>query len=385
MISILLIVCFFFGSIDITDENIKGKVVDLDTREPVSYVHISIENSPLGTVTNEDGIFSLIVPSSYSNSKLVVTHVGYEKLIVSFHQMSTNSTFKIKPIIITLDEVTVSGLNPFEIIKEASNKRKENYPFYPSKLTGFYRHGIKIDDKYTQFLETSLEIVMPHYGLILNNSKTDREIYVNELRAFETDNYYSVSPYRLFDDLFFIPVNEKSYDVEIILGRSNDSEIVISAIPKVLTSGLPGFQLTIDKKSYAYKEIQYYIPNEFWETKDFTERTLVAQEGKKKTIKERRTKFLVTYSFYNYNDKWHLKQINQSNKFAIVTENEQPHNVIYYINYVTQNISEDVSGQNKKNLLSKDQDIYSLKRKNNRPFWGSFAAHPRHRSASQSC
>jgi len=367
---ITAVICTIVASFVGNDENVKGKIVDTETNNPISYAHIIIENTHIGTITNEEGKFSLFISNNYLNSNLIITHVGYEKLIISPKEVSPFLNIQLRPVAITLDEVTISSLNPFEIIKEANNRRKENYPFSPSRLTGFYRHGIKVDGIYTQFLEASLEIIFPHYGLITNQSKVDREVYVNELRVFENINFYSVSPYRMFDDLFFVFAPEETYAAEIMTEKTNNQEIAIKATPKILTSGLPGFELIIDRESYAFKDVTYYIPTEFWETRGYTERTIQTKEGKK-MIKERRTLARIQYSFYNHKNKWYLKQVNQLSKFAILDGSESK-DVVYFINYVTQNVNESVSGLSKKNFLEKDQNIYSLKRKNNNSFWKSF-------------
>jgi hypothetical protein len=365
LITLCVLLTGFYCNAD--DIVISGKVIDSDTEKPLSYAHILLENSHLGTVTNEDGFFVLFVPERNLDQQLVVTHVGYESLKVSFKEITDDYIFKLVAKDTELKEIVISSINPFDIVIEANKRKSENYLQTPSRLVGFYRHGIKIDSDYTQFLEASVEIVMPHYSLILNNSKVDREIYVNELRAYETINYFEVSPYRLFDDLFFIPINEKSYNAEVLEQYTNDEEIVIEATPKILTSGLPGFKLTIDRTSYSFKEVQYYIPIEFWEKRDFSERVVNTSDGKK-TIKEKRTNFQVTYSFYNYQNKWHLKQVNQINSFSIITDN-QIKSVIYYINYVTNNIEENSTDVVKKNYINKEQNLYKLKRKVDNTFW----------------
>ena len=369
--ALFLVLSLLLSGVTNVDENIKGRVLDLNSGEPVGYAHVIIENTSVGTVANEDGYFSIICSDKNAALNLIVTHVGYEKQIVPLKKILTDPTILLKPSVTLLEEVVVLDKNPFEILQEAARMKKVNYPAVPTKLTGFYRHGIKIDDKYTQFLEANLQIVLPHYNLVLDQAKVGREIYVMEARSFDANNFYSVSPYRLFDDLFFIPVNEKTYEAEIVNEKSNESELAIKAVPKNLTSGLPGFLLTIDRKSYAYKEIQYYIPTEFWSTKPAVERILETKEGKK-SLKESRTKFEVTYSFYDQNGKWHLKNINQLSKFTINLNNEGSHNVVYVIDYVTQNMDDNAKDVNRKNLLEKSQDLYTLKRKKNSAFWKQY-------------
>jgi hypothetical protein len=52
-----------------TTEDVKGKIIE--------YVSIGFENKGIGTVSNRDGIFSLIVPDSLKNELVTFSHIGY--------------------------------------------------------------------------------------------------------------------------------------------------------------------------------------------------------------------------------------------------------------------------------------------------------------------
>lgn len=85
MMLLALIFCFganvFAQSIKIT-----GQVVDKN-KEPIPGVNIMIESTPYGTVSDVDGNFILIVPSS--GVTLVITHISYktERIQIKSQQM----------------------------------------------------------------------------------------------------------------------------------------------------------------------------------------------------------------------------------------------------------------------------------------------------------
>lgn len=58
---------------------LKGKVLDAKTREVLAFANVIIENSAIGTSTNEQGDFELHIPTCLKGSKLtiVVSYVGY--------------------------------------------------------------------------------------------------------------------------------------------------------------------------------------------------------------------------------------------------------------------------------------------------------------------
>lgn len=55
---ILLTSLFCFGQNKIT---ITGKVLDIENNEPLSFASVSVQNSNYGTITNEHGLFKLIL------------------------------------------------------------------------------------------------------------------------------------------------------------------------------------------------------------------------------------------------------------------------------------------------------------------------------------
>lgn len=371
MLNAFYLFFLFFAPAPAPELTLKVKIIDKVTSLPISYVHVNIENSTFGTITNEEGSFILSIPENIASQNLVISHVGYEQKVISIQKMKEANSIELTPATILLQEVVVSGLDPFQILADAALKKKTNYPATPTRLIGFYRHGIKVNDHYTQFLEASMDIIFPHYGLIMDKSKIDREIYVNELRVFESENIYDVSPYRLFADLFFIPVTEKNYDAEIVVDKTSESELFIRAYPKNKQGGLPAFLLTIDRKTLAYKEVQYSIPPEFWETREFVERKIQTEAGEK-VIREKRVLAEITYSFSQNKSQWYLKQVNQKSKFLLDRGDNKNDQVIYYINYVTNEVHDTTSGLSRKNYLEKNQDIYKLKRKQNELFWKNY-------------
>ena len=57
---------------------VKGKIVDDNTGDPMAFVNIGIKDTSIGTFTNEDGIFRLELPVGHYT--LVISSVGYERL-----------------------------------------------------------------------------------------------------------------------------------------------------------------------------------------------------------------------------------------------------------------------------------------------------------------
>ncbi|MCD8029721.1 MAG: carboxypeptidase-like regulatory domain-containing protein [Bacteroides sp.] len=88
-----------------------GKVIDLQTTEPIIGAHIYLDDEELVAVTDMEGQFCL--PASVKvkrNTLISFSHIGYEKTELSWKQFRDNGSIALlKPAPHALDEVTVSG------------------------------------------------------------------------------------------------------------------------------------------------------------------------------------------------------------------------------------------------------------------------------------
>ncbi len=60
--------------------SVSGKVIDLETKEPLSFAIVSIKNSKVNTMTDANGNFQIVIPDSLLKeiNVLEVRQVGYE-------------------------------------------------------------------------------------------------------------------------------------------------------------------------------------------------------------------------------------------------------------------------------------------------------------------
>ena len=88
------------------DDVITGQVIDSRTGEGIPGVHVIIQGTTLGTVTNLEGNFELAVPSLQET--LLFTFVGYERRVV---EIAGRTEFNIELVrdIITGEEAVVVG------------------------------------------------------------------------------------------------------------------------------------------------------------------------------------------------------------------------------------------------------------------------------------
>ncbi len=103
---------------------ITGKVTDMNGKNPLAYVNIGIKEKNIGTISKEDGSFSIDIPSDYQSGSLTFSIVGYDESNLSIRDlMSTgNVVIQLKEKPIQFKEVVITGNKPVE--KKYGTKRR---------------------------------------------------------------------------------------------------------------------------------------------------------------------------------------------------------------------------------------------------------------------
>ena len=142
LLFLLLFQSFLFSS----SFNIVGKILDTDTREPLNSVNIFVPGTDLGTATNEDGNFILII-DNYNNNQisLNVKIIGYELKTILVNQLEdkidlgsiliSKEAIKLEPINIQsknqinqISDITIAGSDLNENLKANIAVTLMNYP-----------------------------------------------------------------------------------------------------------------------------------------------------------------------------------------------------------------------------------------------------------------
>lgn len=137
---------------------VTGRIVDVSTNQPLEYAHIGIENTTIGTVTNSNGSFSLLIDDNAEHETLVVNYIGYSTKKISLKAVpEKNWVIKMQSITRRLEEVIVTT-EKRSIVEEAIDAIPDNYDLEPMVINAFYRASLSHDDTVIQLTETALEI-----------------------------------------------------------------------------------------------------------------------------------------------------------------------------------------------------------------------------------
>ena len=280
-------ICFysfliFFGLFSNAQDysRISGRIVNING-EPISHAHIRINDTNRGTLSNEEGSFSLNVPKKYCSSSLQFTHVGYQTSIIPL----TCKDLTIKVILeeerIALEDVSVTALTAKQIVEKSIACLNDNYLIDTINYETFYR--------FTQE-NSSMPILLQEYVLnLLSINGVKNDFYVKKIRSKsftkdgkmrEKKNKTSVIPVnemymmlKYIDD-FLEPKKMKrfsySFGDNILLNGDTLYSIKIKAIKKSYTiSG----ELWIHPEDYGIVYLMDKSKDEFWSEKSIHDRT----------------------------------------------------------------------------------------------------------------
>ena len=99
---------------------ISGSIADDSTGQRLPYAQIAWPGSNVGTISNEDGRFTLSVPSMLAKDSLVVVYMGYvtTKFPVEGLLKGNEVTLKLKSRKLQLPEREVISYSPEEVIRQ---------------------------------------------------------------------------------------------------------------------------------------------------------------------------------------------------------------------------------------------------------------------------
>jgi hypothetical protein len=168
-----LIAVFTYG------QSISGYIKDSKTSDAISFANISINGTSIGTISNNDGFFRLVIPEIYRKNKISVSFIGYKTEERYIETISRTISISLEATAINISEIKViPDSTMFTFLKKAYKKIPLNYPDKPTLSEGFYRE--KLQDtlgNYLYFGEAILQIYKTSYG-----NKQEGQVKIIELR-----------------------------------------------------------------------------------------------------------------------------------------------------------------------------------------------------------
>lgn len=155
---------------------VYGKVTDSSDGNPLAYASVTHVVSGVSNVSNSEGFFSLKLPMEVSSEdEIRVSYLGYVTATLRVEDFSESSPDKphgirLPPVSFTLDPAVIRSIDPLDLLNEAYDKVKENYPSVTTGITAFYREIIRRQSgRYLALSEAVLDINKASYTSFQND------------------------------------------------------------------------------------------------------------------------------------------------------------------------------------------------------------------------
>lgn len=296
---------------------VSGVVKDKTNRKKLEYVNISVPGTPIGTVTNEDGEFSLKIKNGEKVEAIEISHIGYCNYRQPIEKENLSGlTFLLTPQTMLLSEIIIRANDARNIVAAAIDNIGNNYPDQSNMLTGFYRETAQKGRRYVNLSEAVINIYKTPYaesverdrvqvykGRKLLSQKASDTLAVKLLGGPNLAVYVDIvkNPDILLDKE---SLSNFSYKMEEPVSIDNRPQYVISFRPQVIQPyALYYGTLYIDKENLAFTRAEFFL--------DMSDRAKATQMILRKKplglrFKPGEVAFLVTYkqrggkSYLNY-------------------------------------------------------------------------------------
>lgn len=153
---LLLIPHFSFGQERLII--ISGRITDAASRQPIPAVNIQLKNGSTGTVTNTQGDFTFKIPVHLSADSVLISCIGYRSVTRVFTEDRPAVNIPLERAVISLPEVAVQPRSGLDLLKKAIAAIPVNYDTADSRMTGFYREDIRLNNDTLNYNESVLDI-----------------------------------------------------------------------------------------------------------------------------------------------------------------------------------------------------------------------------------
>lgn len=179
---------------------LKSKIIDFTTYEPLENASIYIENSTIGSVSNVDGKFVLSVPKRLENDTLVISSIGYKSFKILVSEFVNDEDIFLEEDIASLDEILIvvetRPKTGNDVVLRAIENLPDNLPEQPYLQKGFLRHKERNVKEYKWLIESALTLYDSSYA---SGSKKNLKINVDENRKSydlrDVDSLFAYSSY----------------------------------------------------------------------------------------------------------------------------------------------------------------------------------------------
>jgi hypothetical protein len=160
---IVFLICFSAFS----QTELKNSVLDSETFLPLESASVYVKNTTIGTITNADGKFVLLVPQKYVNDSLVISSIGFKSYKIPVNEFDSSYDVYLEPDVASLDEILlVADSRPKtgnDIVLRALERLPNNLPDSAYIEKGFVRHKERNKKEFKWLVEGAITLYDSSY------------------------------------------------------------------------------------------------------------------------------------------------------------------------------------------------------------------------------
>lgn len=141
----------------------SGTVTESGDDSPIPYASLGIEGESIGTMTNADGRYDLIIPWRFRDKPVAVRCLGFKPLEVSQKDLAGDARVRLEPVRIHLREIEVKPVDIADVLNNFRSNIEKNYELSTQLMITFYRETIRRDDQYIGVWEAIMEMLKSPY------------------------------------------------------------------------------------------------------------------------------------------------------------------------------------------------------------------------------
>ncbi len=160
---------------------VSGTVISAETGKPLAQCNVYIDETGIGTITNNSGEFVLKAPGQFSSNSLVISYIGYESYRAKISELPKRDlevSLELSQAI--LGEVVIGEVSG--ILSEALRRKDENYPTEGKSMTSFYREVVRKNRSYMEVSQGILNIAKTPY-----TTGSKDQLYI--VKGSKSENY----------------------------------------------------------------------------------------------------------------------------------------------------------------------------------------------------
>lgn len=167
----IMTLCLTYTSI-LFAQSIQGKLIDQYTKAPIPFVNIGILGKNIGTVSDDEGNFTLEVPKTgwSASDTLRFSSIGYQSVdFIMLHEKELSKVIYLKPIILSLPTVVINPkkFKRPKVLGHRNNSPKMIFYFQSNRLGTELCNLIEVKKGSYHLKKAHFNIAQNKFGLLV--------------------------------------------------------------------------------------------------------------------------------------------------------------------------------------------------------------------------